>query len=289
MPVNQHKKKRRMALLPVATFIDAALWLNVYLSVLPFNILVDDVKKEWFALGLLLILAGLALLSFSNTSIHQDNYVLKTNLDNYVYYRKGLPPELSVSGYFEAGQRLFFNFTKGRFWGAQYDINNFGLEPANTEFAPNTSIPNYKVVDFGIYTPSGDEVWTLVYFVGGTDPFAVTYLNQSADFVPLPGGNLTFRNVGMEGTIGRTGNYTMKALSIEPPVHKDASNTYDIAGDPPTAMSLWNIETVVTRPYFVSTVSMGSVLLLVGVVSSVWAGRSRKRPARGRLKKDART
>lgn len=153
---------------------------------------------------------------------------------------------------------------------------------------PPQVFPGYKVVDFGLYTPSGDEVSSEVYVVEGTDPFAVTYLNQSADFIPLAGGNLTFRNVGMEGTIGRTGNYTVKALSIDPLVHKDASNTYDIAGDPPTAMSLWNIETVVTRPYFVSTVSMGSVLLLVGVVSSVWAGRSGKRPMRGRLKKEAR-
>jgi hypothetical protein len=279
-------KKGRTTLLEVATFINAAVWLNVYLLVWPYNMMVDNVKKEWFALGLLLIILGLALVSLRNTPAYQDNYLSKGSLDNYVYYRENLPPKLSVSGYFEAGQHFFFNFTKGRFWGVQYDINNFGLEPPNTEFAPNTTIPAYKTVDFVLYTPSGEAVWSVAYLVGGTDLFAVVYFNQSADFVPLAGGNLTFVNVGMEGTVERTGNYTVKAISVDPPVHKDLGETYEITGDPPTTMNLWNIETVETEPYFVSSVSAGAVLLATGVVSSFLAARRpKKRQARVRSEK----
>jgi hypothetical protein len=238
------------------------------------------VKKEWFALGLLLILVGLALLAFSNTTVYQDNYVSKGSLDNYVKYNIGGIPEMSVSGHFEAGQRFFFNFSKGRFWGSKYDQDNFGMEPANTEFAPNTSIVQHKIAEFDLYTPSGDEVISDVYLIDGSDPFAVVYLNQSSDYVPLAGGNLTFGNVGMEGTIGRTGNYTVKAISIDPVVHKDINHTYDITGDPPMTMSLWSIEAVGTRPYLVSSVSAGTILMLSGVMSSVWAGKSKRRPGR---------
>jgi hypothetical protein len=233
-------------------------------------------KKEWLALGLLLILAGLTLLYFSNTSVLQDNYVARASLDNHVNYNEGLPTEVSLTAYFEAGQRFFFNFTNGRFWGVQYDQDH-GLEPANTLFAPGTAIPRYKVVEFYLYTPSGDMVLTEVYLVKGAAAFAVTYLNQSADFVPLLGGNLTFSNLGMEGRIERTGNYTVKANDIEPYVMRAANDTYNINTDPPLGMNLWNVETVEIRPYFVSSASVGGVVLLVGIVSSVWAGRPKKR------------
>jgi hypothetical protein len=270
------RKERRTVLSGMATFINAAVWLNVYLSVLAFNMMVDNLKKEWLALGLLLILAGFAFLYFSNTSLYNDDYVSKASLDNSVNYNKSLPTEVSLTAYFNASQRFFFNFTKGRFWGVQYDQQN-GLEPANMNFAPNTTIPPYKTVEFYLYTPSGDVVLSEVYLEGGTEIFAVAYVNQSADFVPLPGGNLTFVNVGMEGRIERSGNYTVKANDIEPYVMKSATEMYNMSGDPPLEMNLWNVETVGTKPYFVSSVSVGGALLFVGAVSSVWAGRPKKR------------
>jgi len=239
--------------------------------------LVDRMKKEWLALGLLLILIGLALLYFSNTLEYQDNYGSKASLDNSVNYSEGRPTQLSLTAYFEAGQRFFFNFSKGRYWGVAYDQAN-GMEPGDPNFAPGASIEPYKTVEFSLSTPSGDVVLSEVYMVEGSEAFAVTYLNQSADFVPLLGGNLSFVNVGMEGIIERTGNYSVKAVDIAPPVMKDAgaANTYEISGDPPLGMYLWNVETVEARPYFVSSVSAGGVLLVVGVVLSAWAGRPKK-------------
>jgi hypothetical protein len=259
-------------------------------------VLVVNVKKEWFALGLVLIVAGFALLSFSNTVVYTDNYLAQGSLDNTVYEHSGLTPRVSVSGHFDAGQRLWFNFTKGNFWGVQYDIQNEGLEPANTEFAPGTAIEPYKTIYFNLYTPSGDVVSTEVYLVGGTEPFAVVYFNQSADFVPLPGGNLTFASVGVEGTIERTGNYTIVATTIQPLVRKDAQNTYDVVAnsitgkgavqaDPPLTMNLWSIDAVETKPYLVSFVTVGAVILVPGVISSVWATRPKRRRARDRLNK----
>ncbi|MGD0979072.1 MAG: hypothetical protein ABR962_08030 [Candidatus Bathyarchaeia archaeon] len=265
-----------MVLPEMATFINAAVWLNVYLSVFAFDRIVDSMKKEWLALGLLLILAGFVLLFFSNTSVYQDSYVSRASLNNSVNYSEGLPTGVSLTAYFNASQRFFFNFSKGRFWGVAYDQQH-GLEPINTEFAPGTAIEPYKTVEFYLYTPSGDVVVSEVYLVGGSEIFAVAYLNQSADFVPLPGGNLTFANVGMEGSTERSGNYTVKAIDIEPYIMKSATEMYNMSGDPPLQMNLWNVETVVTRPYFASSVSAGGALLLVGAVSSVWAGRPKKR------------
>jgi hypothetical protein len=197
-------------------------------------------KKELLGLGLLM-LVGFLFVSFSSIPVYGDTYILRGSLDNSVYHNQSLPPQLNVSGYFEAGEHFFFNFTKGRFWGCQYDVSNGGLEPANPEFAPGIAIPPYKTVDFDLYTPSGDVVVTEVYVVAGAAPFAVVYFNESADFSPLPGGNLTFTDGGMEGTINRTGNYTVKATAINPLVLRDSSHTYDITSDPPTLMSLYAI------------------------------------------------
>jgi hypothetical protein len=245
-----------------------------------------NVKKEWFVLGLTLIILGLALVSLRGTTVYQDGYLSRGSLDNYhMYYDKGLSPQRSVSGNFTTGENFFFNFTKGRFWGVQYDINNKGLEPPNNDFAPNTTIPGYKTVDFLIHTPSGDTVWSIFYVVGGAEPFAVTYFNESADFVPLAGGNLTFVNTGMNATIERAGNYTVEAVSVDPSVHQDENHTYDITTDPPTAMNLYSVEKVGTTPYFMSSISAGAVLMAVGVVSSFLAARPKNKQKRVRSKK----
>lgn len=234
-------------------------------------------KKEWFALGLILIIAGLAFLGFSSTVVYAENYVSRGSLDNSVNYQTGRATKLSVSGYFEVGERFFFTFTNGRFWGSQYDIAHFGLEP-EFDFAPNTTIREYKTVDFDLYTPSGDVVWTIVYLISGTGHFAVVYQNQSADYVPLVDGNLTFTDVGVEGTIARNGTYTVTAASIDPPVHFNETTIYQIAGDPPLAMNLYDIETVKTMPRLVSFASVGTVLMVSGVVLGVWASKPKRRP-----------
>jgi hypothetical protein len=261
----------------------APISLNVYLSLLAFSIIVDDMNKDLLALGLVLILISLALFYFSDTVVYQDNYVARATIDNSNNYAEGLPAQLSVAANFTAGDRLFFNFTNGRFWGTGYDQQH-GLEPANPNFVPGNlstgvAIEAYKVAELFVYTPSGDAVWAEDYLVGGNSPFAVVYYNQSADFVPLLGGNLTFANVGIEGTTERTGSYTVKITDILPPVMEDAVHVYRITtnlttGDPPLQMYLWNVETVGTKPYFVSSASAGGLLLSVGAVSSVWAGRS---------------
>jgi hypothetical protein len=235
------------------------------------------VKREWLVLGLLLMLIGLLVFSFANTSVSGDSYVLKGSVDNSNNYSLGNPTEVNVTGYFETGQRFFFNFTKGRFWGVKYDTDN-GLEPADTNFSPNSSIIAHKIVTFYIYTPSGDAIYTDVYVLGATEPFAVYYGGQSPDFIPLEDGNLSTINVGIEGTIGRTGYYTVQAYGILPPVMQSAQLQYSISEDPPLLMRLWSIEKVETVPYFVSSVSVGTILVLFGVVSIVWAARSRGRP-----------
>lgn len=242
-------------------------------------------RENWVALGLVAIIVGLLFLAFSNSPVYGDNYTSKGSIDNNINYAAGKPPEVSVSGYFEAGQHFFFNFTKGTYWGLKYDQDN-GLEPAITDFAPNTSINPHKIVSFDLYTPSSDRIDIDVYVSSGTDPFAVVYLNQSVDFVPLEGGNLSFTKVGMEGTVNRSGNFTVKATAIVPLIMRNINQTYTITTDPPAIMSLWNIDTVQTRPYFVPFIAVGTLLVLSGAVSGVWGGKSRRR--KGHLKKTSR-
>jgi hypothetical protein len=243
-------------------------------------------RENWIAFGLVVIVVGLLFLAFSNGTISVDNYVAAGSLDNSINYAAGRPPQVNVSGNFEVNQHFFFNFSKGRFWGVSYDQNYGGLEPTITDFAPGTSLPPHKIVTFDIYTPSGDVIETEIYVVEGTDPFAVVYLNQSTDFVPLGSGNLTLVNVGLEGTIRNNGTYTVKASYVFPPVYRDANDTYDINTDPPLLMNLWNIDSVETKPYFVPFISVGTILLLSGAGTSVLGGKSRGRPNRHLKKKN---
>jgi hypothetical protein len=232
------------------------------------------VKKEnLVGLGLILIVLGLLILAFANVPAKAENYVLKAGVDN-----SQNPFKLSISGYYEAGQIFFFNFTKGSYWGVKYDQEN-GLEPALTDFSPDTALPAHKIVTFYLHTPSS-ELSVEVYVVSGTDPFAVVYGNESPDFTPLTGGNLSFINLGVKGTINRSGNYTMEAATIIPLIQRALGDTYTMATDPPQLMRLWNVNLVESTPYFVPFVSLAAVLIVSGAVACVWAFASGRRPGR---------
>jgi len=234
-----------------------------------------SVRKEPLAFALILIIVGFVLFYFSGTVVNQDQYALKASIDNNVSYAEGSPMLLSVSAHFDSGQRLFFNFTTGRYWGLLYDQEN-GMEPAMTNFAPNASINPYKIAVFYIYTPSNDTVVTEIYVVGGNQIYSVVYTNQSADFTPLNGRNCTFYNVGLEGIAQANGNYTLKIDAVDPPIRYDQTKTYFInsdpkTGDPPTAMMLYSIATAATKPYLVSGVFAGVLIISLGIILSVWA------------------
>jgi hypothetical protein len=233
-------------------------------------------RENQIALGIILIFLGLLAFVFSNVTVNADNYVLRSSLDN----SNTASPKVSVSGHFEAGEHFFFNFTKGHYWGVKYDVENGGMEPTDPLFAPNASIPSHKIVSFDMYTPSGDVLETSVYVVGGTDVYAVVYNNQSSDFVPLNGNNLTLYNVGMEGRIVNGGNYTVKAIAIVPLILRSLNQTYTIDTDPPLLMNLWTIQSAELKPYFVFTLSLSTVLLLAGAVLCIWAVWFRRKQAR---------
>lgn len=242
--------------------------------------MVDTVKKDWFALGLILIIAGLVLVSLSNTVSNKSNDVLRASVDNIQNMNSGSPTQVSVTAYFNADQHFYFNFTSGRYWGDAYDQ----YDPANMNFAPNNSIDPYKTLSFYIYTPSGDVVSSEVFLVYGTQPYAVVYLNQSTDFVPLTGGNLSLGVARMEGQTTRAGNFTFVATSIDPYVeHLSAIDLYDVVGhgrigaDPPRQIYLYNINTVATKPYFSLFLVVGPLLVIVGAVPFVWATRPKKK------------
>jgi len=230
------------------------------------------------------MIVGVIFLAFSNSPVHVDNYNLKARVENPVTTSQ----EVNISAFFEAGQHFFFNFTHGTYWGVKYDVD-YGLEPTWTDFAPNASMPAYKIVSLNLSTPSGDTAVPVdVYMVGGTDPYAVVYRGQSADFVPLDGGNQTLGNVGLEGRVVRSGNYTLVLTAIVPLVQKDAGTSYGIVadpdhgllGDPPKMMSMWNIVSVETKPYFLPFVSVGTIAMLSGAASGLYGGRPKRRSRR---------
>jgi hypothetical protein len=237
-------------------------------------------RENWIALGLVTIVVGLMFAIFSNSPVYAQNYTAKGSLDNSKNYAANKSPEVSVSGHFEAGQRFFFNFTKGRFWGVKYDVENGGLEPEDSNWAPDSAIPAHKEAWFDIFTPSGDRISVDVFVLGGTDLFAVVWANQSVAFTPLDGGNKSLFNVGVEGMVGLTGNYTVTATAIINPIYKSADEIYFMNTDPPLMMNLWSIESVESKPYLVPFASVGTVLTVSGVVSSVWMGRSKKGSSR---------
>lgn len=235
-------------------------------------------KENLVALGLVFIVVGALVFAFFETSYPINNFIQKASLSNTYNYAHNLPTQTSVSAYFDSGQTFYFNFTKGRFWGVAYDIQNFGMDPPISE--ADWSIPEYKTVGLDIYTPSGDVFSVEVYVVEGSSPYSALFHNESADFTPISTWNSTIGPFGVAGRINRSGNYTVQATLIDPPVYRDAQDSYNITTDPPELMAIYAVQTGQTKPYYVLCLSAGSVLMLTGVIIEAWAIRPKNRPSR---------
>jgi hypothetical protein len=236
-------------------------------------------KENLIGLGVFLLILSLFVFVFAEIPAKTENYVLKDSVDN-----SNTPFRFSLSGYYEAGQTLFFNFTKGSYWGVKYDVENGGLEPSISDFGQNTSLPEHKIVTFYLHTPTSN-IGIDVYVVSGTDPFAVVYLNESNDFAPITGGNLSFVNLGVEGTINTPGTYSMQASAVVPLILRAENDSYTLATNPPALMRLWNVNFLETTPYFVPSVLLGATLVISGTCSCIWAVSSRRRQRRHSMRK----
>jgi len=225
-------------------------------------------RKYWFAFGLILLLISLAFYSASGLTVYVESYILKSQV-NQDYASGNLTT--SISGYFEVGEHFFFNFTVGRYWGGKEEV----FEPPETH--ENWSIPSHKKVTFDVQTPSNDVFEVEVWVVSETMcPYVVIYQNQSEDFTPLRGGNLTFTNVGIEGVINKNGTYTVSAVAIVPPIYKTGTEVLRIDEDPPRKMNLYSIQMVETKPYQ-ALLPSSFVVAFSGVTLSVWAAKSEKK------------
>ncbi len=233
-------------------------------------------RKYWLALGLILLFVSLVFYSLSGLQVYVESFVLKSQVkQNYVSGNL----ETSISGYFNVGEHFFFNFSRGRYWTGPEEV----FEPSETH--KDFAIPPHKKVTFDVYTPSNDLFEVEVWVVEGQYPYVVIYLNQSDDFTPLRGGNLTLINVGIEGIINKNGTYTVKVVAIVPPIYKTSTETLDIDEDPPIAMNLYSVQKVETKPYEMLLPS-SLVVAFCGVTLSVWAaksGRKRRKVARRRV------
>jgi hypothetical protein len=237
-------------------------------------------KKELFVSGLILIIVGLILSSGYNISVYVESYVLKNSVVNT--FEPGSQLENSISGYFEAGERVFFNFSRGRYWGGSEEM----FEPGYSTW--NFSIPEYKTVSFEIYTPSNDVCEFQALVVYGENPYVIIFYKESEDFTHLPDGNLTFLNVGVEGIVNKNGTYTIKAVCIDPPVSKTRDEPpLSINEDPPMEMDLWTIKNMETKPYHL-LLPMGIFLASFGIIISIWgtiATKKRKRLLKSHYRK----
>jgi hypothetical protein len=224
-------------------------------------------RKYWLTFGLILLLVSLVFYSASGLSVYAELFVLKNQVKQD--YASGTL-ETSISGYFEVGEHFFFNFSTGRYWTGPEEI----FEPSETHM--DFAIPPHKKVAFDVHTPSNDSFKIEVWVVEGRDPYVVIYLNQSDDFTPLRGGNLTFINVGIEGIINKNGTYTVEVVAIVPPIYKTQTEALGIDEDPPTKMNLYSVQRVETKPYEMLLPS-SFVTAFSGVTLSVWAARSEKK------------
>jgi hypothetical protein len=235
-------------------------------------------RKDWLALGLILVLLGLILSLYHNVSIYRETYFAKDIVVNYKPDNP-LPPRTSVSAYLAKEDHFFFNFSKGRYW-----TNNVPGQFEPTIVEENYSIPYPKIVGFNIEGPS-DTVSVEAYVAQGSQPYLISYENQSEDFTILPGGNLTFGNVGIEGIANINGTYTIKAVSLVPPSFKTEKEFYGITEDPPINMGLYTIGNAKTYPYAI-LLPTGILIASSGVILSVWALKTerklRRRKARFR-------
>jgi len=236
-------------------------------------------RKSWLALGLVFVLLGLIFYLNYNISVYRETYFEK---DSVINYQSGnpLPPERSVSAYLTKDDHFFFNFSKGRYWS-----NNVPGQFEPTIVEENYSIPYPKIVGFNIKGPS-DTVLVEVYLAQGSQIYLISYVNQSEDFTVLPGGNLTFVNVGIEGIINNNGTYTIEAISLVPPSFKTQQVFYGIEEDPPKTMALYTLGNVKTYPYAI-LLPTGIVIISFGTILSVWSLKSERklREGRARLRK----
>jgi hypothetical protein len=237
------------------------------------------VRRELLVLGLVVIVIGSIIYAQYDIIVDVDVFINKNTTQNT--YTEGEILKFNVTAFYNAGERLFFNFTMGKYWSGTDEQRSGGLEPSITE--ENFAIPPFKIITFLLYTPSGDICEIAVWVVYGEDPYVIIYNeSQSKDLTPLPYGNLTFYNVGFTGIVNTSGNYTIEAYAAVPPIHKTDTETVDIKDDPPRIMSLWIIDTIKTKPYQL-LLPLGIIISVSGLILCIWAIKP-KRKSKGPLK-----
>jgi hypothetical protein len=218
-------------------------------------------KKKLLVSGLLLIIVGLILFSKYNVPVYLEDYVRKDSVVNT--YVAGSPLQNSISFNFSAGEHIFFNFSRGRYWAGTEEL----FEPAYTGM--NFSIEAFKTVSFEIYTPSNDVVEFEAWMPSGLYTYVIIFYNESEDFTHLPDGNLTFSGAGVEAIVNKSGTYNFTAVSIDPPLTPTRNESLGVYQDPPMEMDLSTIENTETKPYY-PLLPAGMSVASLGAIISVW-------------------
>ena len=233
-------------------------------------------KKSYVFAGLLIFIVGLALTFLHDYPINVESYEQRGYIKNT--YQPGGELLTTVSGNFSAGERLFFNFTRGRYWTGVEEP----MEPG-FDVNPGVAIPRHKIVAFVIQTPSGQNCNVDAYVVEGESTFMVIFRDKVDDLEPLPNGNLTFQNVGAECLVKKNGTYTVQAYSIVPLIYKTMEEVLTLEEDPPRIMALWCIKNATIYPYQF-LLPFGLFLIFLGLVLGVWGLKGKRRRSLTKIK-----
>jgi len=203
-------------------------------------------RKDVFAIGVLLILVGAVLTACHSASV-------KVNVNEVV---NGVEKKLSVSGYFNSGQVLILGILPGNYWGKPI------FEPGEE------GVPAHKVVGVQVIDPHNDTGVFEVYF--GEEGFFYhwTVYNQSSGFTPT----INETSWLLEGIAQLSGNYTVKIALVGPSLNRNNPEYTPILlqEDPPAKMELITLKLETTYPY-TWFLPVGIAVVIAGILASAWS------------------
>lgn len=203
-------------------------------------------RKDVFAIGVLLILVGAVLTACHSASVK----VIVNEVVN------GVEKKLSVSGYFNSGQDLIVGILPGNYWGKPI------FEPGEE------GIPAHKIVEVHVIDPHNDTSVFEAYF--GEEGFFYhwTVVNQSSGFTPT----IYFTSWILEGIAQLSGNYTATIAYVDPSLNKNNPEYTPITleEDPPAKLELLTLKVETTYPY-TWFLPVGIAVVIAGILASAWS------------------
>lgn len=204
-------------------------------------------RKNVFAIGILLILVGAVLTACHSASV-------KANVNKVV---NGVEKKLSVSGYFNSSQVLILGILPGKYWDKPF------FEPLEP------GLPPHKIVTVYVIDPHNDTSVFEVHFVDQGFFYHWTVVNQSSGFTPT----ITETSWMLEGIAQLSGNYTATIALVIPSlgiISPEGYTQIPLEEDPPAKMELITLKLEIKYP-FTWFLPVGIAVVIAGILASAWS------------------